>query len=274
MFNNGLYFQRTTANKGGVIYSGETLSLGYSHRGAFKALASNFFYTIGHNNDYLRKMQFSSLGVLSTTVNQTYISINQETENNPRGMYFRNNGLMFFVVGGVTGKVFRFDLSTAFDLTTVTYINSYSLGAIGAQDVYFSDDGLKMFIKSNNTNTRLYTLSTSWDITTSTLSNTYTTFGDSGCGTITFSPDGLKVFMLSVNGNKPLYTYKLINPFDLSVVASSSFFNSLPNLNITALQPKIIFSNNGLRMHILGFNDETFSFTLQKQYTADFLIIA
>lgn len=274
MFNNSLYFQRTTANKGGVIYSGETLSLGYSHRGAFKAVASNFYYTIGHNSDYLRKMTFSSPGVLSTTVNQTYISINQETETNPRGMYFRNDGLMFFVIGSATGKVFRYDLSTAFDLSTVSYVNSYTLGDISAQDVYFSDDGLKMFVKSYNTNTRLYTLSTAWDITTSTLSNTYTTFGNVGCGTITFSPDGLKVFMLSISGNKPLYTYKLVNPFDLSVVASSSFFNFLPNINITANPPKIIFSNNGLRMHTLGFGDETFSFTLQKQYTADFLIIA
>lgn len=70
-------------------------------------------------------------------------------EGSPEGFYFNPDGTKMYVVGSISDAVHQYTLATGFDLSTASYDNvSFSVsGQAGtAKEVFFSADGIKMYI--------------------------------------------------------------------------------------------------------------------------------
>ena len=66
----------------------------------------------------------------------------------PTGVAFSSNGKKMFVVGADGSDVNEYTLTTAFDVSTASFADSFSVAAqeIGPHGLAFSSDGAKMFV--------------------------------------------------------------------------------------------------------------------------------
>ena len=87
-------------------------------------------------------------------------------DNNPRGITFNDNGEVMFFHGQGSDDIHLWNLGTAFDISTASYVDAFSLPSFdtGAEAIVFSSDGTKLFVSGNDDNTiDEYTLTGGWD---------------------------------------------------------------------------------------------------------------
>ena len=85
------------------------------------------------------------------------------------GMAFNDDGTKMFMVGRDADAVFEYTLSTGFDVSTSSYVDSFSIADDEAQatGIAFNSAGTKMFIVgANGDEVNVYNLSTGFDIST------------------------------------------------------------------------------------------------------------
>ncbi len=140
--------------------------------------------------------------------------------------FIKNDGLSMYVLD-ITGDVYKYTLSTAWDISTATYATqTFNAAAQDSNfvDLFFSDDGTKMFI-SGNTNNSIYeyTLSTAWDVSSATyvdafdldvISTDHISF--------TMSPDGLSVYVTRATNSGTVDQLNLGTAWDISTAAYNS----------------------------------------------------
>jgi hypothetical protein len=66
-------------------------------------------------------------------------------------LFFKPDGLKMYIVGSTGDDVNEYDLSTAWDISTASYLQNFSVEAQAAlpTDLFFKPDGLKMYILDN-----------------------------------------------------------------------------------------------------------------------------
>ena len=64
------------------------------------------------------------------------------------GHAFNNDGTKLFVIGNTNDAVFEYTLSTGFDVSTASYVDSFSISSQDdfARNIEFNKDGTKMFL--------------------------------------------------------------------------------------------------------------------------------
>ena len=99
-------------------------------------------------------------------------SVNSE-ETEPRGLTFNNDGTKMFVIGWTGDDVNEYTLSTGFDVSTSSFVDSFSITNTvpgkenDPRDVKFNSNGTKMFVLGRaNDKVYEYTLSTGFDVST------------------------------------------------------------------------------------------------------------
>jgi|GEM_PF-1440695 len=109
--------------------------------------------------------------------------------------YITADGTKLFVVGATSSLVYALSFGTAWDVATLSYVGSYSPG-ITPGSIWFSPDGMKMYVGSGSSNTlNQYTLTTAWVITSGVTNDGYTgSLSDTGTSGICFSPDLSKMY--------------------------------------------------------------------------------
>ena len=85
-----------------------------------------------------------------------------------RDVKFSTDGTVMFIMGraSTTDSVYRYTLTTGFNVSTSTYEDSFYVGdqETAGNSIAFSTDGLKMFVLGTNSEAvNEYTLSTAWD---------------------------------------------------------------------------------------------------------------
>lgn len=88
-------------------------------------------------------------------------------ETDPFGAYVSPNGQYLFICGGDSNEVHRYEMSTAFDVTTAVHDQTSTLNVANTDPhgVFFSPDGLQMFICDRTAiDVFRYSLSTAWQI--------------------------------------------------------------------------------------------------------------
>lgn len=145
----------------------------------------------------------SAFDVTTATYDGASFSVGSQ-EGNPRGFTLSPDGTKMYVVGN-NARVYEYDLSTSFDVTTAVYSgDNFSVNAqdAGSADVKFSTDGTKMFVMGTaNDAVFEYTLSTGFDVSTASYSgNSFSFTGQEATPSgFTFSTNGAKVFILGTN---------------------------------------------------------------------------
>ncbi|MEQ9021431.1 MAG: hypothetical protein RLN82_01565, partial [Pseudomonadales bacterium] len=162
-------------------------------------------------------------------------------EDSPGSMAFSNDGMKMFIVGYTNDALFEYNLTSAFDISEVTYSgNSYTLAEVNSPgDLVFDPTGTIMFIlDGSGDEVDQYSLSAAFD-----LSSTITHEGAFKVNTediqpsgITFSPNGKKMYMIGSSNDK-IFQYTLTSPFDItSGISYDDVEASVSSLNYTDIQ--------------------------------------
>ena len=192
-------------------------------------------------------------------------------ESDPCGLAFNTDGTKMFVCGVSGDDVNEYTLSTGFDVSTASFVDSFSVSSQATQPrgIAFNADGTKMFVVSDTTGVRFvyqYNLSTGFDVSSASYSNYSLNVSsqDISPHDIAFNTDGTKMFIAGSNTNRVL-EYTLSTGFDLNstVTFVDGFELSTQESEIRG----VTFSNDGTKMFIVGANgDEVNQFPLSTAF--------
>jgi len=171
----------------------------------------------------------------------------------PQGLAFSTDGTKMFVVGIVGVDVNEYTLSTGFDVSTASFVDSFSISAQGAdpKNIAFNTDGTKMFIvELAGQDVNEYTLSSGFDVSTASFVDSFSVASEeTQPHGITFNADGTVMFIVGFTGDD-VNKYNLSTGFDVS---TASFSNITFSVAAEETQPNTIaFSADGSIMFVLG----------------------
>lgn len=209
-----------------------------------------------------RLMQMARAGVPAGDVwtdpdlaNASYDSVSfsvagQETA--PWGVFFKPDGLKMYVTGGSGDDINEYDLSSAWDVSTATFLQNYSVSAqdTGPRSSFFKPDGTKMyFVGSAGDDINEYDLSSAWDVSSSSFTQAFSVSSqDSNPSAVYFKDDGSKMYVLGRTGTS-VYEYDLSTSWDIS---SASFLQSFSVSSQETGPNALFFSPNGDAFFITG----------------------
>lgn len=142
---------------------------------------------------------------------------------------FKPDGTKMYIADGFDGtEIHEYDLTTAFDISTVAYVDTLSVSE-NPNGIAFNPDGSQMFVGRVRISTEVvyeYTLSTAFDVTTASQNDWFDPSGDtSDVDNVAFNSDGTKLYIISPFPTT-VYEYDLSSAYDLTSVltpASASF---------------------------------------------------
>ena len=175
-------------------------------------------------------------------------------ETSPTGLFFKYDGTKMYVCGSSGDDVNEYALSTAWDITTATFVTVFSVAAqdTGPQDIFFKPDGLTMFfVGSTNDTVFQYTLSTAWDISTASYASKSFSVAsqDTGPIGIWFKPDGLVMYIVG-SGNDIIFQYTLSTAWDITTASYASIFYNFAPQDSSGTQVNL--SSDGTKMWLAG----------------------
>ena len=157
-----------------------------------------------------------------TVADTTFTSIGGD----PRGLAFNNDGTKMFVLNQTNTRVEEYNLSTPYNPDTKTLTNTLANATSSNfhQGLGFNADGSKMFVvkgedSTDNADNKIdeYALSTAFDISTATLTGTFSPTISSAADItgLAFNNAGTKMYHLDFDGDK-VHEYSLSCPFKVT----------------------------------------------------------
>jgi len=219
-------------------------------------------YVIGAAGDNVNEYDLSTAwDVTSASYLQNFSVAAQETV--PTGIFFKPDGTKMYVIGFSGDDVNEYDLSTAWDVSSSSYLQNFSVAAqeISPAGVFFKPDGTKMYVIGNTgDDVNEYDLSTAWDVSSSSYLQNFSVAAQETIPTgIFFKPDGAKMYVIGFSGDD-------VNEYDLSTAWDVSSSSYLQNFSVAAqetIPQGIFFKPDGLKMYVIGTSgDAVFSYTL------------
>tara|TARA_R110000822_G_scaffold46536_3_gene123723 strand:- start:9925 stop:10740 length:816 start_codon:yes stop_codon:yes gene_type:complete len=145
-------------------------------------------------------------------------------ETIPQGVSFAKTGERMYVTGsGGADAIYQYDLSTAWDVTTASYIASVSVhsAATNPTGVFAKEDGTEIYYSDSNANSFFQmTMSTPWDITTAT-DTSIATAPDSTVLDVFLRDDGTSIWSCGMGGDR-VYMQTLSTPWDITTAGTAT----------------------------------------------------
>jgi DNA-binding beta-propeller fold protein YncE len=168
-------------------------------------------YVIGNSGDDVNEYDLSTAWDVTTSSYLQNFSISAQ-ETDPQGLFFKPDGTKMYVIGNSGDDVNEYDLSTAWDVSTASYLQNFSVTTqeTNPQSLFFKPDGTKMYVLGNTgDDVNEYDLSTAWDVTTASyLQNFSVGIQETSPTGIFFKPDGTKMYVIGYSG-KAVLSYDL-----------------------------------------------------------------
>jgi hypothetical protein len=197
---------------------------------------------------------------------------------NVGALTFKPDGTEMYYVGTHNDRVNRHTLSTAWDVSTASFVGSSpnTLSQVSQlTDAKFNNDGTKMYMADKSTNTIYqYSLSTAWNIGTASYDNksydssSVLTGGELGC--FVFNSDGSAVYLAEHYPNRKIYQFTLSTAFDISTATYSN--KSLDFASEAVGRPYFQFTNDGKKLfmintfHTAGYVGKIYEYSLTTAY--------
>lgn len=190
------------------------------------------------------------------------------TPPTPGGVCYGNNGTKFYAVSTTTDYlVYEYNLSTAYDTTTATFVTSVNMSSVitSILDIQISNDG-KILYLSNASGINEAILSTPWSIASFvSVDDGIPLSDDSDMRGIQVSPSGTTIIMIG-NTSDRLYEYSVETPYDIrtrslvtSVLVSSFGITTVDDMS---------FGNNGSYLYLCQTSNRTvYQFELVTPYS-------
>ena len=175
----------------------------------------------------------------------------------PADITFSNDGAKMFMIGRSGDAVYEYALSTPFDASTATFVDSFSvlLQESGSTGIAFSNDGAKMFVVgSGGDAVHEYELFTPFDASTAAFVDSFSvSLQDIVPTGMAFSSDGAKMFVVGSRGDA-VHEYALSTPFDASTAAFVYTFS----VSSRSSNPQgMAFSSDGTKMFVIDNGRDT-----------------
>lgn len=199
---------------------------------------------------------------------ETYDLANASYDNkdlNPSedsGMYdmaFKPDGTKLYISGGQNQKVYQYSVSTPFDISTTSYDNKSFVTTSQSTiptGVAFKSDGTRMFVFDfSNKGVFQYNLSTAWDVSTASYSNTSLTLttGSSGFD-LDFSTDGTKFIVTWRGSGSKVVLYNMSTAWDISTASFGSETGSLSSQITSNFPTSGTLNANGTRLFVADYS--------------------
>ena len=168
-------------------------------------------YVLGDTGDDVNEYVLSTAWNISTaSFVQVFLVSGQDTV--PRGIYFKPDGTRMYVVGQGNDSVYEYVLSTAWNISTASYVRAFLVAVQEArpESLFFKPDGTRMYVLGNSgDDVNEYVLSTAWNISTASFVQVFSVaVQDSSPLGIFFKPDGTRMYVIG-NSNDRIYTYTI-----------------------------------------------------------------
>ncbi|MFC1708973.1 hypothetical protein ACFL2J_02790, partial [Candidatus Omnitrophota bacterium] len=170
-------------------------------------------------------------------------------EENPTGLFFKSDGTKMYTVGTNGITVDEYNLSTAWDVASASYLQEKDVSAneSGPSGLFFKPDGTKMYTIGGAVDE--YNLGTAWDVTSAVYSQEKDLTGeDPWINDILFKPDGTKMYMLG-SYDDAIYEYNLGTAWD---VTSAVYSQNKATGSYDTSATDAFFTSDGLKMYTSG----------------------
>ena len=219
-------------------------------------------YLVGYGNDRVYEYNLSTPYDISTGVYNDYLAVGGQ-DTYPEGIAFNDDGTKLYVIGNGYDKVYEYNLSTPYDVSTGVY-NDY-LDVSGQDhtwhDIAFNNNGTKMYlVGSDNKRVYEYNLSTPYDISTGVYNDyLYVNTSDNYLTGIAFNNDGTKLYVVG-DGTERVHEYNLSTPYDISTGVYNDYLSISSQ---DAIPQGMAFNNNGTKLYVVGKgNDKVYEYNL------------
>ena len=236
-----------------AVYS-QNYSIGYSEglpEDIFFGSNGIYMYVIGDSNNRVYRYTLTTAWDISTVSTSNYFAVgSRQTE--PKGLFFKSDGTKMYVLGNINQNVDEYNLSTAWDVSTASFNQAFSVGSQDTQpkSLSFKGDGTKMYVLGGSgEDINEYNLTTAWDISTASFLQNKSISTNSGTPTgIFFKPDGSKVYVTS-DSNNDVDEYNLSTAWDISTASYSQDFS----VSTQETAPNgLFFKDDGTNMYVIG----------------------
>ena len=219
-------------------------------------------FVVGYNGDDVNEYALTTGFDVSTASFTDAFSVSAQ-DAIPKGVAFNPTGTKMFIAGGTANNVHEYTLSTGFDVSTASFVDSFSVNAqvIQIEGVTFNPTGTKMFVVgAYGAAIFEYDLSAGFDVSTAVYSQNFSVSAqDTGPTGVVFNSNGSKMFVVGKT-NDAVYKYALSTGFDVS---TASFTDSFSVSSQESQPHGIAFNANGSKMFIVGItNDDVYEYTL------------
>ena len=210
-------------------------------------------FMVGYADDKVFQYALSTAFDISTaSYSSIYFSVSGQ-ETIPRGLAFSVDGVKMFVLGTTADQVFEYTLSSAFNVSTASFVDAFSVAAqeTDPQGIAFSTDGAKMFITGHTgQDVNEYALSTVFDVSTASYTQNFSISGQETQPTgIAFNSVGTKMFIIGVTG-QDVNEYTLSTGFNVSTASFSGITFSVATQETSP--QAVVFNTTGTNFYVLG----------------------
>jgi len=149
-------------------------------------------------------------------------------DTSPQGIFFGDGATKLYVVGNTGNDVNQYSLSTAWDITSASFVQSFSVNSqeTTPEGIFFKPDGTKMYICGNSSDSvHEYDLSTAWDISTASFNQSLSVSAQEGAPrAVSFKPDGT-VMLIGGAVSDTILQYSLSTAWDISTASYDQSFS-------------------------------------------------
>lgn len=168
-------------------------------------------YISGNANDSIFEYNLSlAWDISSSSFSQSFSVVSQDSV--PRGLSFKPDGTKMYVAGALNNSIFEYDLSSAWDISTASYSQSFDISAqeTAVTSFLFKPDGFKMYVTgSANDAVFEYDLSSAWDVSTASFLQSLSVVSQAPDARGLFlGSNGTKMY-IACRGNDAVYEYDL-----------------------------------------------------------------
>lgn len=220
-------------------------------------------YMVGTVNDAVYEYNLSTAYDLSTA---SYASKSFSTAGQdglPYSVAFSTDGTIMFVLGLTNSRIYKYTLSTAFDVTTASLADSIATIDNSATGIRFSPDGTLLFeVGVNGDRVTRRTLPGAYDISSSSYDQFVNIINETGNARgLAFNNAGTKMFIVTASGDIGLQ-YNLAKPFDLN---SASYDGVVANFSPQGLTETeaVMFNGDFTKLYVLCLGtDAIYQYTM------------